>query len=730
MKCTKVHVDFVSSGFNQQAALIRGADFFFKGKVMKLVSNHINVTEHAKYLDDLSLFDLAIECGISSHRLYAIYGKVGNSLTRLEDDLALKLLTDNGCVLSHLQNYLLNKVDSDGQQHTSLTLQIQYYNDAKELLLKEFEYELPPIKQTPPYVKYKDGYFISRVEAVAIPADALEKVDIPLNEDGLSCHKYRVKKDCNVYGYGECLAKPVDDTPDLVTTNAVSSNVGTTNVDKEEHPQDVSVTAALRNRNGQVYVDLVSDYPFWARLDYPKAKNALIKEEEDGKFTCSIPYNFGYYGYKDGQIVLMGVGNMRDIGVIVGNTYSEKTINVSGLVIHREVSDSPLKEYDKNQYIEANKDDGTLFLGSVTEENPFAYSNESTIITFTNGVRQEINVRHTFMNGRIYGTPNHPPLKAGAYSFRIKEPIHKGAGISFTCYLSHTDEEAPAMLVDDLPLLKVFPMALNEGKALIAVDGVTAIGVYCPIPLKLETEINGNKGVVYTKAGYSVLTFNVHSKDVVSLYLLGKLMYGAEVVGVGSLNPIKVSERLASLPQYNMELFVTAGKAALHVPCPYFYHSDSQQLVVPLDVVDNQVDKDPFGDSNETDNRTTPTFPILCGYKLSSLGAYIEVEPLTELASGIRRKLEKEVQAVQISFAGNDRYLPMSQEIKVSPIVEKVGMHKTMVNGLFCYVLEDEDAYFVASSGQHFVSDNKLFTNIDNSDIIVVVNGIPLYVKG
>lgn len=701
---------------------------------MKLVSNHINVTEHAKYLDDLSLFNLAIECGISSHRLYAIYGKVGNSLTRLEDDVALKLLTDKGCVLSHLQNYLLNKVDPDGQQHTSLTLQIQYYNDAKELLLKEFEYELPPIKQTPPYVKYKDGYFISRVEAVAIPADALEKVDIPLNEDGLSCHKYRVKKDCNVYGYGECLAKPADEVSNSVTTNAVSTDAGITNANsaayKEDYPQDVSVTAALRNRNGQVYVDLVSDYPFWARLDYPKAKNALIKEEEDGKFTCSIPYNFGYYGYKDGQIVLMGVGNMRDIGVIVGNKYSEKTIDVAGLVIHREVSDSLLKEYDKNQYIEANKDDGTLFLGSVTEENPFAYSNESTIIMFTNGVRQEINVRHTFINGRIYGTPNHPPLKAGAYSFRIKEPIHKGAGISFTCYLSHTDEEAPAMLVDDLPLLKVFPMALNEGKALIAVDGVTAIGVYCPIPLKLETEINGNKGVVYTKAGYSVLTFNVHSKDVVSLYLLGKLMYGAEVVGVGSLNPIKVSERLASLPQYNMELFVTEGKAALHVPCPYFYHSDSQQLVIPLDVMDNQLDKDPFEDSDETDSRTTPTFPILCGYKLSSLGAYIEVEPLTELASGIRRKLEKEVQAVQISFAGNDRYLPMSQEIKVSPIVEKVGMHKTMVNGLFCYVLEDEDAYFVASSGQHFVSDNKLFTNIDNSDIIVVVNGIPLYVKG
>lgn len=699
---------------------------------MKLVSNHINVTEYAKYLDDLSLFNLAIECKISSHRLYAIYGKVGNSLTRLEDDVALKLLTDKGCVLSHLQNYLLNKVDSDGQQHTSLTLQIQYYNDAKELLLKEFEYELPPIKQTPPYVKYENGYFISRVEAVAIPANALEKVDIILNEDGLPCHKYRVKKDCNVYGYGECLAKPVEDVPDLVTTDAGITNANTTKASKEEYPQDVSVTATLRNRNGQVYVDLVSDYPFWARLDYPKAKNATIKENEDGEFTCSIPYNSGYYGYKDGQIVLFSGNTSRDncVCVVVGNKYSEKTIDVAGLVVHREVSDSPLKEYDKNQYIEANKDDGTLFLGSVTEENPFAYSNESTIITFTNGVRQEINVRHTFMNGRIYGTPNHPPLKAGAYSFRIKEPIHKGAGISFTCYLSHTDEEAPAMLVDDLPLMKVFPMALNDGKVLIAVDGVTAIGVYCPIPLKLETEINGNKGVVYTKAGYSVLTFNVHSKDVVSLYLLGKLMYGAEVVGVGSLSPIKVNERLASLPQYNMELFVTEGKAALHVPCPYFYHSDSQQLVIPLDVVDNQVDKDPLFDSNETDNKTTLTFPILCGYKLFSLGAYIEVEPLTELASGIRRKLEKEVQAVHISFAGNDHYLPMSREIKVSPIVEKVNMHKTVAEGMICYVLEDEDAYFVASSGQHFVSDNKLFTNIDNSDIIVVVNGIPLYVKG
>ena len=332
---------------------------------MKLVSNHINVTEHAKYLDDLSLFNLAIECKISSHRLYAIYGKVGNSLTRLEDDVALKLLTDKGCELAYLQNYLLNKAAPDGQQHTSLTLQIQYYNDAKELLLKEFEYELPPIKQTPPYVKYKDGYFISRVEAVAIPANALEKVDIPLNEDGLSCHKYRVKKDCNIYGYGECLAKPVEDVPDLVTTNA---NI--VNVDKEEYPQDVSVTATLRNRNGQVYVDLVSDYPFWARLDYPKAKNALIKEV-DGEFTCSIPYNFGCYGYKNGQIVLMGVGNMRDIGVIVGNTYSEKTISVAGLVIHMDESDSPLKEYDKNQYIQANKDDGTLFLGSVTDENLF-----------------------------------------------------------------------------------------------------------------------------------------------------------------------------------------------------------------------------------------------------------------------------------------------------------------------------------------------------------------------
>ena len=63
-------------------------------------------------------------------------------------------------------------------------------------------------------------------------------------------------------------------------------------------------------------------------------------------------------------------------------------------------------------------------------------------------------------------------------------------------------------------------------------------------------------------------------------------------------------------------------------------------------------------------------------------------------------------------------------------MVEKVNMFKTVKDGLICYVLEDEDAYFVASSGQHFVSDNKLFTNIDNSDIIVVVNGIPLYVKG
>ena len=692
---------------------------------MKLVSNHINVTEHAKYLDDLSLFNLAIECEISSHRLNAIYGKVGHSLTRLEDDVALKLLTDKGCVLSHLQNYLLNKVDSDGQQHTSLTLQVQFYNDAKELLLKEFEYELPPIKQTPPYVKYENGYFISRVEAVAIPANALEKVDIPLNEDGLPCHKYLVKQDCNVYGYGKCLAKPVEDVPVSETTS-----MDATKANKEEYPQEVSVTATLRNRNGHVYVDLVSDYPFWARLAFPKDR-ALVKEV-DGKFTCSISYNHGYYGYKDGQIVLFGGTTTRDncVCVVVGNAHSEKTIDVSGLVIHMEVSDSPLKEYDKKQYIEANKDDGTLFLGSVTEENPFAYSNESTIIMFTNGVRQEINVRHTFMNGRIYGTPNHPPLKAGAYSFRIKEPVHKGAGISFTCYLSHTDEEAPAMLVDDLPILKVFPMALNEGKVLVAVDGITAIGVYCPIPLKLETEINGNKGVVYTKAGYSVLTFNVHSKDVVSLYLLGKLMYGAEVVGVGSLNPIKVSERLASLPQYNMELFVSDGKAALHVPCPYFYHSDSQQLVIPLDVVDNQLDEDPLFDSNETDNRTTPTFPILCGYKLSSLGAYIEIEPLTELASGIRRKLEKEVQAVHIAFAGNDHYLPMSREIKVSPMVEKVNMFKTVKDGMICYVLEDEDAYFVASSGQHFVSDNKLFTNIDNSDIIVVVNGIPLYVKG
>lgn len=696
---------------------------------MKLTSNHIIVTQTAKIIDDLHLFNLAIECGISSHHLNAIYGKVGHSLTRLEDDIALKMLTDTGCELAYLQNYLLNKVDPEGQQHTSLTLQIQYYNDAKELLSEEFEYELPPIKQSPPYVKYENGYFISRVEAVAIPANALEKVDIILNEDGLSCHKYLVKQDCNVYGYGKCLAKPADISSAANSTSMDATSMDNRNVGKEEYPQEVSVTATLRNRNGQVYVDLVSDYPFWARLDYPKAKNALIKEV-DGEFTCSIPYNFGCYGYKDGQIVLLGVDNMRDIGVIVGNTYSEKTINVSGLVIHREVSDSPLKEYDKNQYIEANKDDGTLFLGSVTEENPFAYSNESTIITFTNGVQQEINVRHTFMNGRIYGTPNHPPLKAGAYSFRIKEPIHKGAGISFTYYLSHTDEEAPAMLVDDLPLMKVFPMALNEGKALIAVDGVTAIGVYCPIPLKLETEINGNKGVVYTKAGYSVLTFNVHSKDVVSLYLLGKLMYGAEVAGVGSLNPIKVNERLASLPQYNMELFVTEGKAALHVPCPYFYHSDSQQLVIPLDVVDNQVDKDPFDDSNETDSRTTTTFPILCGYKLSSLGAYIEIEPLTELASGIRRKLEKEVQAVHVSFAGNEAYLPMSHEIKVSPMVEKVNMHKTVKDGMICYVLEDEDAYFVASSGQHFVSDNKLFTNIDNSDIIVVVNGIPLYVKG
>lgn len=692
---------------------------------MKLTSNHIIVTQTAKIIDDLHLFNLSLECNISSHRLNAIYGKVGHSLTRLEDDVALKLLTDNGCELAYLQNYLLNKVDPDGQQHTSLTLQVQFYNEAKELLLEEFEYELPPIKQTPPYVKYEDGYFISRVEAVAIPANALEKVDITLNEDGLSCHKYRVKKDCNIYGYGECLAKPVEEVPVSETTS-----MDATKANKEEYPRDVSVTATLRNRNGQVYVDLVSDYPFWARLAFPKEK-ALVKEV-DGKFTCSISYNHGYYGYKDGQIVLFGGTTTRDncVCVVVGNAHSEKTIDVSGLVIHREVSDSPLKEYDKNQYIEANKDDGTLFLGSVTEENPFAYSNESTIITFTNGVRQEINVRHTFMGGRIYGTPNHPLLKAGAYSFRIKEPIHKGAGISFTCYLSHTDKEAPAMLVDDLPLLRVFPMALNDGKALIAVDGITSIGVYCPIPLKLETEINGNKGVVYTKAGYSVLTFNVHSKDVVSLYLLGKLVYGAEVVGVGSLNPIKVSERLASLPQYNMELFVTEGKAALHVPCPYFYHSDSQQLVVPLDVVDNQVDKDPFDDSDETDNRTTPTFPILCGYKLSSLGAYIEVEPLTELASGIRRKLEKEVQAVHVSFAGNEAYLPVSRTIEVQPMVEKVNMHKTVKDGMICYVLEDEDAYFVASSGQHFVSDNKLYTNIDNSDIIVVVRGIPLYVKG
>lgn len=692
---------------------------------MKLTSNHIIVTKTAKIIDDLHLFNLAIECGISSHRLNAIYGKVGHSLTRLEDDVALKLLTDNGCELAYLQNYLLNKVDPDGQQHTSLTLQIQYYNDAKELLLEEFEYELPPIKQSPPYVKYEDGYFISRVEAVAIPADALEKVDIILNEDGLACHKYLVKKDCNIYGYGKCLAKPVEDVPVSDTTSMDSSNVG-----GEKYPQEVSVTATLRNRNGQVYVDLVSDYPFWARLAFPKEK-ALVKEV-DGKFTCSIPYNSGYYGYKDGQIVLFGGTTARDncVCVVVGNAHSEKTIDVVGLVIHKDESDSPLKEYDKNQYIEANKDDGTLFLGSVTEENPFAYSNESTIITFTNGVRQEINVRHTFMNGRIYGTPNHPPLKAGAYSFRIKEPIHKGAGISFTCYLSHTDEEAPAMLVDDLPLLKVFPMALNDGKALIAIDGVTAIGVYCPIPLKLETEINGNKGVVYTKAGYSVLTFNVHSKDAVSLYLLGKLMYGAEVVGVGSLNPIKVSERLASLPQYNMELFVSDDKAALHVPCPYFYHSESQQLVIPLDVVDSQLDKDPLYDSNEADSKTTPNFPILCGYKLSSLGAYIEVEPLTELASGIRRKLEKEVQAVHVSFAGNEAYLPVSRTIEVLPMVEKVNMFKTVKDGMICYVLEDEDAYFVASSGQHFVSDNKLFTNIDNSDIIVVVNGIPLYVKG
>ena len=147
-------------------------------------------------------------------------------------------------------------------------------------------------------------------------------------------------------------------------------------------------------------------------------------------------------------------------------------------------------------------------------------------------------------------------------------------------------------------------------------------------------------------------------------------------------------------------------------------------------MVDNQLDEDPLFDSDETDSRTTPTFPILYGYKLSSLGAYIEVEPLTELASGIRRKLEKEVQAVHISFAGNEAYLPVSRTIEVLPMVEKVNMFKTVKDGMICYVLEDEDAYFVASSGQHFVSDNKLFTNIDNSDIIVVVNGIPLYVKG